>query len=214
MKYVKFFSGNWSRSIFGIIGLLTFSIVLTSCLDPVSPSPDPGYLAVHLQAAANDNVITIAGITDTVSKQDHFNITISEGRAVRKDSAYANLFQSLAEYRPQDHDYNILKRDESENPIDFQIFKTELPPGKYNEISFAMTADLMQLITSEGQILKIPIELPPEETPLIKFTTDYEIKSNDTTFVNLTIYPFQSVSRYKDSFRFLRKLEVKSVKQP
>jgi len=189
-------------------------VILNSCLDPVSPSPDPGYLAIHLQASANDNVITIAGITDTVSKQDHFNITVSEGRVVRKDSAYSNLFQSLAEYRLQDHVYNILKRNENESPVDYQIFKTELPPGDYNEISFAMTADLMQLITSEGQILKIPIKLPPEETPLIKFPTDLTIKSNDTTVVNLTIYPFKSVSRYKDSFRFLRKLEVKSVKQP
>lgn len=197
---------NNSRSVPGtaVAWLLAACIAVVGCETGVDESADPGVIRVTLQPDPTDNSITIGDQTYDAAPSDRFEVTIFQGKLYR-DSSYATLFADLDEFREIDRQYDLLTFDDGE-PARQVIFETFVAPGRYDSLQFGMTASMVRI-----GALTIPAQLPPGTGTLLEFDREIEIFENDTTIVDLTIKPFQSVRRFRDSFHFTRELEITGV---
>lgn len=187
-----------------LVALLAASAVFAGCETGVEHSPEPGVVRVTLQADATDNSITIGGQTYEATPADRFEITVFQGK-LYQDSVYATLFAHLDEYRELDRQYDLLTFD-GDDPARQVIFETYVAPGIYDKLQFGLTASMVRI-----GALTIPAQLPPGEGTLIELERDIEIFENDTTVIDLTIKPFESVRRFRDSFHFTRELQITGV---
>jgi len=192
-------------------------LIASSCDHPVQPSPQPGVVKITLQHVPEDTMIEMAGKTNILTQNDRFPLTISEGRVVRaNDSAYANLYQNMDEFRQQDHDYDILRLERDGTPSTMQIFETRIPPGEYTEVSFVMNTSSIRLVPPDEQPITQPVVLSPDhpQLPLVRVDADFTIEEQKTTIVRLRLSSFRSLTRFKDSFRFVPQLSVHRIQEP
>jgi len=192
-----------------VISAILFGLMIASfssgCSTGVEPSPFPGTLKITLQSNPNDTLIVILKDTLVVGEEDYFGNVIFQGRVFSGDY-YAFLFPEKANPTQEDKTYNILGRDEN-GYIQYTIFESYVPPGDYDRIEFGITGDLVKL-----GYFEIPVKMPTGESPKQDLEHAFRIEENTATEVTVQISPFQSVTRYRDSYLFRPVLEIKDIK--
>jgi len=183
------------------IFLIITGLFLSQCSTGVERSQNPGIVKVVLQSNPSDTSIVILGKTYSVDSSSVFDLQISQGK-VYIDSFFSDLMPELDDFQDSGNNYNIL---EKENGVykKIKLFETFAPPDNFTKLQFVVNASL--LIIGE---FRIPVELPEDANLLMDFEQTITVKEDMTTLILMQIEPLQSVVRYKDSFRFLRKLEI------
>jgi len=149
----------------------------------------------------------IGGDTVTVTKNNDinvFNVSVFQGK-VYHDSLYAILFTGLSKYRTETNEYNLLAQVGGRYK-QFIIYESYVPPGDYNVIEFGLTASQISL-----GVFNSPIELPENESSLVKLFENFEVFEGGVTELNVQVYPLASLTRYRDSFIFDRVIEVNKI---
>ncbi len=200
-------------------------VMLNSCQTGVEPSPDPGILRVTLKANEADTTIIIQSDTSRLSRWDEFNLTVSQGRLYR-GSNYALLYANPTIDRIPGSTVNILHREwlngvpvkqtditeintKNSRYMTYIVFECLVPPGTYDSLTFTLTA--AEILTFIPKVYQNPVQLPLGTRPPMQFTTTIRINEGHVTQVNLEILPFGSLTRYRDSYLFNRKVKVVSV---
>jgi hypothetical protein len=204
---------------------LAIVLVLNSCQTVVEPSPDPGILRVTLKANEADTTIIIQSDTSRLSRWDEFNLTVSQGRLYR-GSNHALLYANRSIDRIQGSTVNILHR-EWLNGVPIKktditeintknsryrtdvVFECFVPPGTYDSLTFTLTAT--EILIFIPKVYQNPVQLPPGTRPQMQLSTNMTVNEGRVTQVNLEILPFGSLSRYRDSYLFDRKVRVVGV---
>lgn len=174
-------------------------------------SPDPGILQIYLKSDDSDNYLVFAGDTVTVGSGDDFLIlSVGQGRAYR-DSNFAVLYKSIDEdsidsYRERTKYFNIIEQEEDQFR-EFLIFETFLPQATFDSLKISISAYFLYL-----GYYAIPIEMPEEVSPLIKFDQNFNINEGRVTEIHLQIKPFKSLVRVMDSYHFYQEIEVLEIK--
>jgi len=209
--------------------LAIFAVIyLWSCTTPVESSAEPGIVRITLQSDQSDTTAIVVDDTFSVSPQARFPLTLFQGRAYN-DSNYALLFPSLDSYLTEDVQVNILALDTTSVRYDttqitadsisvdtsytfgyhkFTIYESFVPPGEYDSLEVGLTGNAIRF----GGFEFIRVELPPEVNSLMTLHQEFEVFEHDTTEINMIISPFKSISRYRDTFRFVRQVRIESVK--
>jgi len=223
-----------------IIILLLYSCDLN--LTGVEDSPTPGTVRVVLRANPSDtytiertDTFSVFTPWDTLG----FYVNIFQG-SVFKDSIYATLYPSITSYIQEDSVYNLFSQYTSDAELkeiaekldsgkidlttltadykEYTIFESYIPPGDYNKLRFGISVPTslkrgrVTLVSLKGKISSIPLTLPANESPLKDFEVDFSVTEGRVTEIHIEISPFQSLSRYKDSYLFSRQMSVKAVK--
>lgn len=199
--------------------------MLPGCTTGVEPSPHPGILRVVLTSKQTDTMLVISSDTTKFSRWDQFWATIYGGRLYRGTN-YSDLYLTPTTARIQSVEQNLLAREWlNGTPITIQdtaaitpqnsryrkgtIFEFYVPPGTYDRLDFALTAE--EVATYIPKIYINPIVLPPGVPAVMSFPGTYTISDDRTTEVVVEIAPFESLSRYQDAFLFNRKVQIISV---
>ncbi len=205
-----------------IAGLLS----LQGCTTGVEPSPHPGIVRVTLKSNESDTALVILGDTTRFSRYDQFQARVYGARVIR-GSNYAPIYANTSIDRIESDTVNLLGREWLDGtPITirdsttitpqnsryrkYTIFEWYLPPGDYEQLEFVLMAD--EVITFIPKLYVNPIQLPPGTAPQMFFSIPLSIQEDRVTEVEMEILPFQSLSRYQDSYLFDRKMTVVSVR--
>ncbi len=195
---------------FGIIFLkLIFIFSLSSCsLDEPDEfySPSAGFLQVFITSDNADTTINILGIDYTISESDSMDLLVYQGKAYDLDSNYAILYKTINSWRQEEYTYNIIDWKSMHGYSDFQIFESHLPPMEYKSLTLGIIASVLEI----GPY-RIPISLPSDVDGVLSIPVDFIVSENGVTKITLSIKPFESMTRYQDSYVFDRMLEVKSI---
>lgn len=225
--------------IFSAAAVLLFSC--DGGITGVEDSPEPGVVKVTLKANPQDNYIVERTDTFSVFTPNDtlgFYVNIFQGRVYQGD-LFAVLYPSTQSYRQEDSVYNVFRQYTSDSElasiagrldsnkidlstlsadyVEYTIFESYVPPGTYDQLTIGVNVptDLTQgrvtLVSTKGKVSTIPLELPPDEGPLLNFEVDFEVKEGETTQINIQMNPFESISRFKDSYLFSRKMQVTGV---
>ncbi len=215
-----------SRGTTVIGGLVLAGILaMSGCTTGVDPSPHPGIIRVTLKSVESDTSLLILGDTTRFSRYDQFLARLYGGRAIQGDN-YAPIYANTSIERVETDTVNLLAREWLDGtPITirdsvtitpqnsryrkFTIFEWYLPPGSYEQLEFSLTAD--EVITFIPKLYVNPIALPPGTQPMLFFSVPITIQEDRVTEINIEIYPFQSLTRYQDTYLFSRKMEVVGV---
>ncbi len=170
-------------------------------------SPDPGTIRIFLKADDSDNFIVVAGDTATVGQgvNDSLALVIGQARAF-VDEKYAVIFQTLDEYRELSDTLNILTQ-ENNTYKRFKIFESFVPPDTYDSLGIVISATFVQVGS-----FQIPIEMPEDTKTLKVFDNSFQIKEDKITEIYLKIKPFESMTRFGDTFQFQRIITIESIK--
>ncbi len=191
-----------------LIFLLGLVAAFQQCSTGVEPSPDPGVLRVILHGDDSDTTIVIIDETYSVDTSDVFMVHVFEGKAYQGQK-YANLFPELNQYHNPGNYYNILARDSANTHYQrYKIFETYVPPGEYTKLQIGLTARELKI----GQFDPIPVSLPPGDSLLVNLNFNFTVQSNRITVVDLSLKPFASVQRFKDTYLFHRIVNVQDIK--
>lgn len=183
--------------------LITFFLYLTGCDTGIEDSPEPGILRITLESDQADTVIVIVTDTLTVSDNDFFVISIFQGKA-SQDSTYGILYPTLESTSQVEMFYNLIAR-ENQQYQRFSIFESYLPPLQYNRIEFGIDSRSLKLRNFDL------IDVITPDNYYIKLTSNFEVRSKGTTEVNVRVKPFQSITRYRDTYLFQPEMEVIGV---
>lgn len=104
---------------------------LLNCTTPVSPSPEPGVIAlkVSTEPTARDSLGIIDG--------DAFFVKINDVRAYRANGDYAVIYDTLGAYRDADRIINTFKLS-GNSFVTNEIGRTRLPPEEFVEIRLSV----------------------------------------------------------------------------
>ena len=80
------------------------------------------------------------------------------------------------------------------------------PPMEYKSLTIGIIASVLEI----GPY-RIPISLPSDVDGVLEIPVDFIVSENSVTKITLSLKPFESMTRYQDSYVFDRMLEVKSV---
>jgi hypothetical protein len=205
-----------------LLGVLGFAI---GCSTGVDPSPNPGIVRVTLRASGLDTSIIIQNDTSQFSRWDMFNLFISQGRVYRGDN-YAPIYASSSNARIPGDTVNIIGREWLDGtPITtadtaaitpansryrkYVVFESYVPPGTYDNLQVAVLAN--EMIIYIPKHYQNPVQLPAGASPSMDFPTSFSVAENHVTQIDIEVFPFQSLSRYKDSFLFDRKMTIVSI---
>ena len=177
--------------------------ILGGCDTCIEDSPDPGILRITLESDQSDTVIVIVTDTLTVSDEDVFLMSVFQGQ-VFEDSTYGILYPTLSSTRQEEIFYNLIWREGGQYQR-FSIFESYVPPGSYNKIKFGIDSrflklenfDVIEVLTPDNYFLELP--------------TSFEVKSNGTTEVNVSVKPFQYIIRYRDIYLFQPEMEIVGI---
>ncbi len=192
------------RNCLVVVLILATVSIYTGCTTGVESSPLPGVLKITLQSNPNDTMIVVISDTLVVGEEDYFGNVIFQGRVFSGDH-YAFLFPDKDKPQQEDKTYNIIERINGEY-TQYTIFESYVPPGEYDAIEFGITGDLVEL-----GYFEIPIKMPEGESPKQKLEHTFTVEENRTTEVNIQLSPFESVTRYRDSYLFRPVLEITNV---
>lgn len=215
----------FKRSIYIATCYLLLSWVCSACRTGVEPSPNPGILRVTLKANEADTTIIIQNDTSRFSRWDEFNLIVSRGKILR-GANYALLYADRSIARVPGDTVNIIKREwlngvpikptdvaeintKNSRYITYVIFESYVPPGEYDSLSFSLSAN--EILIFVPKVYMNPVQLPPGTTPQMQFPVHITVAEDRLTQVNLEIFPFSSLYRFRDSYLFGRKMMVVSV---
>ncbi|MBN1153401.1 hypothetical protein JXB12_00620 [candidate division KSB1 bacterium] len=186
-------------------------LLLFTCSNEIEPSPDPGRLQILLQHDPADTLVEVGTKTIPLESRDILGITIYQGKAFI-DSIYFILYENTETSFAGEYHYNMFQRTDEGELLEHTIFDSYLPPDNYTSFQFGISADFMLL--THGYAfggVQIPMQSAPGMSSLITIDQDFAIKENHNTEIKLHIKSFQSVTRYRDLFYFIPKIEVVSV---
>ncbi|MBI3586581.1 MAG: hypothetical protein HY088_05585 [Ignavibacteriales bacterium] len=213
------------RSLYGVLCCVVLYLYFSGCQTGVEPSPNPGILRITLKADEADTTIIIQSDTSRFSRWDEFYFFISQGRLYRGRN-YALLYADLTIERTPGTILNILQREWLNGapikPTDVTeintknsrysksvIFESYVPPGDYDSLSFALIA--YEILTFVPKVYQNPVQLPMGTAPQIQFPAHITVHEDRVTQIDIEISPFRSLSRYRDSFLFDRKIKIIGV---
>lgn len=188
-----------------IISLL--GLLITNCSTGVEPSPSPGIVKVTFMSAPEDTSVIILSDTSRFwydstgnSIYDQMTVIVTQARLYRNQN-FANLYLDLSNRRIAGDTLNAIQR------INYKytkhtIFETYIAPGEYDRLEMNLEATL--LVVTKPKYYFIPMALPDGVSKTITIPANISVKSNKTTTVDIIIYPFRSLGRYKDMFIFSR----------
>ena len=212
-------------------------------LTGVEDNPDPGIVRITITSNPADTYLVERSDTFSVFTPytTAFNVNIFQGR-VYSGEHFAILFPDLQSYAQKDSIYNVIEvktsREDLEKIADqlengeikledlqaeykkFKVFESYIPPGNYDNLTMGVSApnqlnkSRVTLVAYSGKRFSIPLELPDDADLLMSFDVDFEVNPGEVTQINLQISPFQSVYRYRDSYRFDRQVEIIGVEYP
>ncbi len=205
------------------VGLLAFWAV--QCTTGVDPSPEPGILRVMLKGVETDTMIVIQSDTSEFSRWDLFDLYLATGR-VYQGANYATIYNNPSNDRKGSDTVNILAREwldgapitprdtaritpQNSRWINYVVFESYVPPGEYDRLYFALTATEMEIWIPKHYLN--PVQLPPGTQPGMDFNIPFTVVEGGVTEIRLEIYPYQSLSRYRDAFYFDRQIVVSNV---
>ena len=197
-----------NRSAIKSFSLLILFLLFSCTLDEPEQfySPQSGFLQIFISSDNSDTSIGILGTDYSVSDKDSMDLLVYQGKAYDLDSNYAILYNTINAWRQEENIYNILDWDADSGYRSFEIFETHLPPSEYNLISIGLIASVLNI----GPY-RIPVSLPQDVEGTASIPVDFSIFERGVTRINLSIKPFESMSRYQDSYVFDRIIEVESV---
>lgn len=215
----------FKRSISIAASCLVLSLCVNSCRTGVEPSPSPGIVRVTLRSIETDTTIIIQNDTSRFSRWDEFYLYVSQGKIYRGHN-YALLYADLGIARVPGDTVNIIKREwlngvpikptdfteintRNSRYIKYVVLESYVPPGEYDSLAFALTAN--EILTFVPKVYMNPVQLPPETHPQMQFPARITVNEGRVTEVNLEIFPFSSLYRFRDSYLFGRKIKVVSV---
>lgn len=202
---------------FIIIFISVITFLCLNCGTGVEDSPEPGIIRITLQSDPSDTILVERSDTFSVSTKYSaiFMTKVYQGR-VYKDSSFVVLFPSLQSYRQEDKLYNIIELDSVRSGYKvFTIFESFVPPGNYDILEFGVSPSRdhkLKIVATNGKTFENPVELPPGEKLLMSFPIDFIIHSNKVTQIDVQVSPFKSIQRYRDLYRFYRKMNIIKVK--
>ena len=197
-----------NRSAIKPFSLSIFFFLFSCTLDEPEQfySPESGFLQIFISSDNSDTSIGILGTNYSVSDKDSMDLLVYQGKAYDLDSNYAILYNTINSWRQEENIYNILDWDADSGYRSFEIFETHLPPSEYNLISIGLIASVLNI----GPY-RIPVSLPDDVEGTASIPVDFSIFEGKVTRINLLIKPFESMSRYQDSYVFDRTIEVGSI---
>lgn len=213
---------NWIGQLAGA-ALLAFAAV--QCTTGVEPSPEPGIVRVMIKGVESDTMIVIQSDSSEFSRWDRFDLYLSTGRVYRGD-LYSTIYNNPSNERKGSDTVNILAREwldgspitprdtmritpQNSRWINYVVFESYVPPGSYDRLYFSLMATEMEIFIPKHYLN--PVQLPPGTEPGMSFDVPFTVTDGAVTEIWLEIYPYQSLSRYKDAFYFDRQIIVSSV---
>ncbi|MBI4534987.1 MAG: hypothetical protein HY708_01825 [Ignavibacteriae bacterium] len=188
-----------------LCALLAASVL--ACNTGVEESPQPGIVRVTLQANPADTTIIILTDTVRVTDQDSIDVKIFQGK-VFSGVKFATIFRTITSYRSEDMIYNVLAR-EAGTYKTHVLYESYVPPTNYTKLQLGVTATLLKF----RDVAPIPLQLRPNDPPLLDFDVEFQVSENRVTEIMLQIDPLRSLSRYRDLYYFERKMRVLGVRQ-
>jgi hypothetical protein len=184
--------------------LIITALFLVNCSTGVERSQNPGIVKIVLQSDQTDTSIVILDKIYAVDSSSFFSLQISQGK-VYIDSFFSELLPELDDFQDNGRIYNILEKEDGVYKS-IKLFETFAPVDDYTKLQFAVNANFLKI----GGFLT-PIELPEDAELLMDFERNFSVREDKTTEITIKIEPLRSVIRYKDSFHFLRKLEILNI---
>lgn len=206
-------------------GAVLLALGAVQCTTGVEPSPDPGIVRVMIKGVESDTMIVIQGDSSEFSRWDLFNLYLSTGR-IYQGEIYSTIYNSPTNERKGSDTANILAREwldgtpitprdtmritpDNSRWVNYIVFESYVPPGEYDRLYFALTATEMEIFIPKHYLN--PVQLPPGTEPGIGFDIPFTVVEGGVTEIRLEIYPYQSLSRYRDAFYFDREVIVSNV---
>jgi hypothetical protein len=205
--------------------VLPLAVVVLSCTTGVDPSPEPGIVRVMIKGVETDTMIVIQSDTSEFSRWDVFDLYLSTGR-IYQGPNYSTIYNNPSNERKGADTVNILAREwldgspitprdtmritpQNSRWINYVVFESYAPPGNYDRVYFSLTATEMEIFIPKHYLN--PVQLPPGVQPGMSFDIPFTVVEGGTTEIRLEIYPYQSLSRYRDAFYFDRQVVVSDV---
>jgi hypothetical protein len=180
------------------------AVWMAACTGGIEDSPNPGVVRIIFQSDPADTTIIILGDTLVATERDFFTATVFQGRVYR-DTIFALLFKDTLSYRQEDVIYNLIDmRDGQYAPMFF--FGSYAPPGPYNRLQFGLTGNFLRI----GSFI-IPVQIPPGDELLLDIAVNFEVVENRVTEIYLQLKPLSSLVRFRDTYYFIRDVEVLGV---
>ncbi len=210
-----------------VITVLVVVCFLHGCTTGVEPSPEAGIIRVTLKSDDADTVLVILGDSTRFSRVDWFYVVVSEGRLF-KGANYADLYRTPSLERISSDTVNLLQRQWLDGrlvtPSDplFEIpayqtryakktiFEWYVPPGSYDRLQFGLTG--IEVFVAIPRRFRNPLERPKGVSRILNFPSPITIESGKTTQIDMEIYPFRSIRRFRDSYLFDPQINIERVK--
>lgn len=213
---------NW---IVQLAGVALLAVAAVQCTTGVDPSPEPGIIRVMIKGVETDTMIVIQSDSSEFSRWDLFDLYLSTGR-VYQGSNYAAIYNNPTNERKGADTVNILAREwldgtpitprdtaritpQNSRWVSYVVFESYVPPGDYDGLYFSLTATEMEIWIPKHYLN--PVQLPPGVEPGMRFDIPFTVVDGGVTEIKLEIYPYQSLSRYRDAFYFDRQIVVSNV---
>ena len=207
--------------------LLVLLAQIISCSTGVETSPEHGILRVSIQSNPVDTFIVIKSDTFSVTDDDSFGVKFFQGK-VYNGERYALLYKNTKSYLTEDLVFNVIKK-ENNTYKKILIYESYVPPNNYDKLQIGLNAQEIRVsriytryfYDAQGNIIDSkldttsitnPVHLPDDASPQMDFEQPFEVKENKITEIVLQINPLSSLQRYKDSYLFVRQVEVIDVK--
>ena len=184
--------------------IILIGLILMQCSTGVNRSPEPGIVKVVLQSEPSDTTIVILNETYSVDSNSVFLVQVAQGK-VYIDSFYSDILPELDDFKDTGNRYNILEQEDGTYKKT-KLFETYAPPDNYNNLQFALNASVLKIAE-----FQIPVQLPEGAQLLMDFEFPFTVKERMTTEIFMQIEPLSSVIRYKDSYIFIRKIEILNI---
>lgn len=211
-----------------IVGaILAVQIVLMSgCTTGVESSPRPGILRVTMKSNETDTLLVILSDTIRFSKWDHYDVIASQGR-IYNGGNYVDLYTNTSLDRVGADTINLLQRQwldgrlilDSDPIADVgawesryvgsAVFEWYVPPGAYDKLEFGLRG--IEVYVARPRQFRNPLQLPEGVSALMSLGRTINVEEGRVTQIDLEVYPFQSIRRYKDAYLFDRKVSIARV---
>ncbi len=211
---------------FGSLLIALQVLFCSGCSTGVESSPNPGIVRVTLKSNEQDTLLIILGDTIRFSRVDHYDVTVGQGWLYRGDK-YVVLYANTSIDRIGETYVNLIQRQwldgrlilPSDSVFDVDAYKSRyvgetvfewyVSPGTYDKLQFNLKG--FEVFVARPRQFRNPLQLPDGTTAIMNFQQSIQVDAGRVTQIDLEVYPFQSIRRYKDSYLFDRKVKITRV---
>lgn len=212
---------------FGSLLIAMQVLICNGCSTGVESSPSPGIVRVTLKSNETDTLLVITSDTIRFSKWDYYAVIVSQGRIYRREN-YVDLYTNTSLDRIGADIINLLQRQWFDGrlilPSDSAAevgawqsryvgsttFEWYVPPGTYDRIEFGLRG--IEVYVANPRQFRNPLQLPEGVSPVMGFNRPITVEEGRITQIDLEVFPFQSIRRYKDAYLFDRKVNIVRVR--